>query len=74
MPLHQALFCELEEQSLPSSAALLKQLIDYQKWLRKSHGPDSRIWARPRLIVSPDILNILVDGFKAAEWAHYASK
>ncbi|GJQ65094.1 hypothetical protein Trydic_g7241 [Trypoxylus dichotomus] len=46
MMLHQALFCELEGQNLPSSAALLKQLIDYQKWLCKSHGPDSWFWAR----------------------------
>ncbi|GJQ81199.1 hypothetical protein Trydic_g23367 [Trypoxylus dichotomus] len=72
MMLHQALFCELEEQNLPSSAALLKQLIDYQKWLRKSHGPDSWFWARPRLTHSPAILNKLVDGFKKAEKAHYA--
>lgn len=73
MPLHHALFAELEEQSLPSSAAFLKQIIDYQKWLRKSHGPDSRIWARPRLRNCPEILNKLVEGFKAAERAHYAS-
>ncbi|KAK9704568.1 hypothetical protein QE152_g27799 [Popillia japonica] len=71
MPLHQALFCELEEKDLPSSAALLHQLIDYQKWLRKSHGPDSRIWARPRLVYSAEVLKTLVEGFTLAEKAHY---
>ncbi|KAK9704566.1 hypothetical protein QE152_g27798 [Popillia japonica] len=70
LPLHQALFLELEEQNLLSSLAFLHQMIDYQKYMRRTHGPNSKLWAKPRLVRSPAILKLLVEGLKAAEYAH----
>lgn len=68
---HEALIKDLQEQNYPSSAAYLKQLVDYQEALRQEHGPDTKVWARPQLIKSKEELNVLFEGLKSAEQAHY---
>lgn len=71
---HEALIKDLQEQNYPGSAEYLKQLIEYQEQLRQEHGPDTKVWSRPQLIKSKKELDILFDGFKAAEKAHYQGK
>lgn len=71
---HEALIKDLQEQHYPSSAEYLKQLVDYQEALRQEHGPDTKVWSRPQLIKSKEELDVLFDGLKAAENAHYTGK
>lgn len=73
LPYHEAILKELEEDDYLSSATFLKQLIDFQEELREEHGLDSVVSSRPRLLTCKEIIDILCDGLKKAEDAHYAS-
>lgn len=73
MPYHEAILAELEEDDYLSSATFLKQLIEFQEEQREEHGPDSVISSRPRLLTCKDVIDVLCNGLKIAEDAHYAS-
>lgn len=68
---HEALILDLEEQGYQSSAEYLRQLVHYQEELRKEHGPDSKVCARPHLIKCKDELDLLFRSLRTAEAAHY---
>lgn len=48
--------------------------MDYQEALRQEHGPDTKVWTRPQLIKSKEELDVLFDGLRTAEQAHYNGK
>lgn len=72
LPHHEYVLIELEEDGYVSSAAFLRQLIDFQEDLREQHGPDSIVCTRPRLMTCNETIDFLRQGLVVAEEAHYA--
>nr|XP_022909221.1 uncharacterized protein LOC111420467 isoform X1 [Onthophagus taurus] len=70
MPLHEAIEIEMDELQLTNAASFLRQLINYQEEMRRSNGPESKVWSKPRIIDRSDVLTNLSNCFKAAETAH----
>lgn len=72
LPPHEALIRAIDQDGYKHTAEYMKQLIDYQEYVRNFYGPDTNIWLRPRLIHNMDILYHLRDGLATAEKAHLA--
>ncbi|XP_044748880.1 uncharacterized protein LOC123309718 [Coccinella septempunctata] len=72
LPPHEALLRAIGQDGYKNTAEYMKQLIDYQEYVRNFYGPDTNVWLRPRLKYNMDILYHLRDGLATAEKAHLA--
>lgn len=65
---------DLQEADRPNSSAYLKQLVEYQEELRRQHGPDTKVWSRPRLVDEKAEIDRLAVALEKAETAHYEGR
>ncbi|KAK9875854.1 hypothetical protein WA026_009641 [Henosepilachna vigintioctopunctata] len=72
LPPHEALLRSISQDGFHSTCEYIRQLITYQEYVRKLHGPDTSVWSKPRLLERMDILNQLKEGLYKAERANRA--
>ncbi|KAL3266739.1 hypothetical protein HHI36_010900 [Cryptolaemus montrouzieri] len=70
LPAHEAVIRAIKQDGFVNTGEFIKQLIDYQEYVRNFYGPDTNIWLRPRLMFNMDLLYHLRDGLCRAEKAH----